>query len=75
VKGELTILHRMEFKAVVQGETFLFSSLNKNSFLISGARSEYILYKTSTWLCADEIAAGLLSKLGEAIEEHLHVLH
>ena len=69
------ILRRMEFTAIIHGETYRFSLLNKNSFLVSGNRSEYILYKTGNWHCADEISPGLVSKLGEAIEEYLHVLH
>ena len=65
----------MEFTAVIQGENFHFSPLNKNSFLICGNHCEYILYKSKKWQCADEISADLLLKLGRAIEEHLRLVN
>jgi len=65
----------MEFTAIVSGEIYRFSSLNKSSFLVSGNHNEYILYKSSKWNCADEISVDLVIKMGEGIEERLHVLH
>ena len=63
----------MEFDAIVSGENYRFSSLNQNSFLISGPRAEYILYKRNRlWYCADEIEKDLLEKLSGVLEEHLH---
>ena len=70
-----SILRGMEFTAIVFGETYHFSSLNRSSFLVSGNRGEYILYKTSKWNCADEISTSLVVKLGEVIEQKFHVLH
>ena len=65
----------MEFTAIVYGETYRFSSLNENSFLVSGIHSEYILYKTNKWYCADQIPVDLVIKLGKAIEEQIHTRH
>ena len=65
----------MEFVATVQGEIYKFSSLNKDSYLITGANREYILYKTKAWRCADEITARLLQSFGEILEEHLQMAH
>jgi hypothetical protein len=63
----------MEFDAEVTGEYYRFTSINSNSFLVSGRKGEYILYKNKIWRCADELPMHTLEKLGEIIDEHIHV--
>ena len=63
----------MEFVATIEGHKYLFTSLNKNSFLISGNNTEYILYKSRQWKCADEITFQLLEAFGEVIDERMAV--
>jgi hypothetical protein len=65
----------MEFTAIVSGDIYRFTSLNKSSFLVTGNHNEYILYKSNKWNCADDITVELVIKMGETIDEHLHVLH
>jgi hypothetical protein len=60
----------MEFEAFVGSERYVFSSINKSSYLVSGRGVEYILYRRSAWLCADEIDIRLLQALGTAIDRH-----
>lgn len=64
----------MKFEATIQEETYIFSSIRNNLFLVSGSSGEYILYRTSKWNCADDIPGKLVLKLGEAIDEYL-LLH
>ena len=62
----------MEFEAIVSGEKYRFSSLNPKSFLITGPRAEYILYKqTTNWRCADEIERVLLDRLAAVLDERV----
>ena len=61
----------MEFVATVLGEKYHFSHLNQNAFLVSGKNSEYIIYKTAGWHCADEISINLLRAFGRAVEEKM----
>ncbi len=63
----------MEFEAAVHGENYRFSMLNNTSVLVSCRQGEYILYKTKTWRCADDLPRTLVEELGEVIEGHLHV--
>ena len=63
----------MEFEAAVHGESYRFSMLNNTSVLVSCRQGEYILYKTKTWRCADDLPRTLVEELGEVIEGHLHV--
>lgn len=65
----------MDFVATVKGESYQFSNLGRNMFLISGRGVEYIVYKTGRWQCADEISSDLLRELGTVIEEHLQIAH
>jgi hypothetical protein len=60
----------MEFKANLENETYSFTSINSTSFLVSSQNNSYILYKTSQWMCADQISPKLLKQLGEIIELH-----
>lgn len=60
----LCIFAAMEFEATVAGETYCFSPLNSYSFLISGPKGEYILYRHSTeWRCAEDIDESILEEL------------
>lgn len=61
----------MEFDAEVKGERFHFTPINNNSVLVSGSGAEYILYKTISWRCADELPRQTVKELGEVIDEHL----
>ena len=65
----------MQFNAVVSGENYQFHFINSSTVLISGPKTEYILYKTRGWNCADDIPRDLLHGLSEAIEQHQAVLH
>jgi hypothetical protein len=65
----------MEFEAAVRGEKYRFSFLNTTSVLVSGRLGEYILYKTKSWLCADDLPLEIVEELGEVIDGHLHVSH
>jgi hypothetical protein len=66
----------MEFEAFVSGEPYRFSSLNQQTVLISGPRSEYILYKRAgQWLCADEIRKDLLKELSDVLNEHRQLVN
>ena len=62
----------MEFEVPVHGEVYRFSLLNNTSVLVSCRYGEYILYKTKTWRCADDLPKTLVEELGEVIDEHLH---
>ena len=63
----------MEFDAELRGQGYHFSFLNNHSVLVSGRQGEYILYKTTTWRCADDLPKDILEELGEIIDEHLSV--
>ncbi len=66
----------MEFEAIALGENYKISSLNNKTFLISGSNAEYIVYNQgNNWKCADEVDTGLLVRLGNIIESHLHPSH
>jgi|GEM_PF-1481891 len=59
----------MEFKATVENQLYIFTSISTSSYLVTGQDNSYILYKSSQWQCADLIPGKLLKKLGEVIEE------
>jgi hypothetical protein len=61
----------MEFDAEVRGQDYHFSFLNNYSVLVSARHGEYILYKNSTWRCADDLPRDVVEELGEIIDEHL----
>jgi hypothetical protein len=63
----------MEFEAAVRGEEYRFSFLNNTSVLVSGRQGEYILYKSKTWRCADDLPTEIVEELGEIIEERIQV--
>ena len=63
----------MEFVANIQGQKYHITHLGRDSFLVSGNGMEYIIYKTTEWKCADDIAGNMLDNLGDAIEKHLQV--
>ena len=65
----------MEFEAAVRGEEYHFSFLNNTSVLVSGRKGEYILYKTKSWHCADDLPSEMVEELGEVIDEHLPASH
>lgn len=65
----------MEFTAEVRGRDYRFSLLNNSSVLVSGHRGEYILYKSKTWRCADDLPREVVEELGEVIDKHLNVSH
>jgi hypothetical protein len=60
----------MEFVTAVRGEDYHFSFLNNQSVLVSSRKGEYILYKTKTWRCADDVPQEMIEELGEIIDEH-----
>ena len=64
----------MEFEAIIHNTNYTFNFINDTSVLISGNKTEYILYKKKQWHCADIINEKLLKSLGNAIEEHLKML-
>lgn len=63
----------MEFDAEVRGEHYHFSPINNSSVLVSGRNAEYILYKNSSWKCADELPRHTVEELGEIIDERMQV--
>lgn len=63
----------MEFSATVRGENYRFSLLNHTSVLVSSPKGDYILYKSKTWRCADDLSSEIVDELGEVIDEHLNV--
>jgi len=65
----------MEFETTLLGENYRFSLLDNSSVLVSCTNGEYILYKTKTWRCADDLPFKTVEKLGKAIEEHLQYAH
>lgn len=65
----------MEFDAEIHGENYHFAPINSNSVLVSGRNAEYILYKSRTWRCADELPRDTIEELGEIIDEHMHTPH
>jgi hypothetical protein len=60
----------MQFNAYVSGENYQFYFINSTTVLVSGTKAEYILYKTRSWKCADEIPMDLLYDFSETIEHH-----
>ena len=65
----------MEFDASLNGKPYRFCMLNHNAVLVSGAKGEYILYRSGGWRCADELKPELVEALGEIIDEQLGVLN
>ena len=61
------------FRSVVEKELYRFSFLNNATVLVSTRKAEYILYKSKTWKCADELSSDLIEELGDIIDEHLRV--
>jgi hypothetical protein len=58
----------MQFTETVSGETYTFYFINATTVLVTGAKNEYILYKSKKWMCADDIASELLKGLSDAID-------
>lgn len=65
----------MEFDAEIHGENYHFTSINSSSVLVSGRNAEYILYKSRTWRCADELPKQTVEELGEVIDEYFQSPH
>jgi hypothetical protein len=63
----------MEFEAAVRGEDYRFSFLNNTSVLVSGRQGEYILYKSKTWRCADDLPTEIVEEFGDIIDQRLPV--
>ena len=61
----------MEFTATINFETYTFSSIHYQSYLVCGPAGEFIIYKTLYWKCADDIAISLLRQFGEAIDQQM----
>jgi len=64
----------MDFSETIHGEQYSFSCIAQNLFLVTAAKAEYILYKTNSWKCADEVSKPLVEKLGAIIEQHQRVM-
>ena len=58
----------MKFCATVMGNSYTFEFINNSSVLVSGNNTEYILFKSRNWQCADQVEKKLLKNLGEAID-------
>ena len=66
----------MEFDAIILGESYRFSSVSQNTFLVSGPRAEYIVYnRNNHWHCADEIQKRLLDEVKIVLNEHTQLAH
>ena len=63
----------MEFTVEVNSKNYKVSALQKNYFLVSGTNEEYIFYKGSTWVCADDISQEFVKEMGRRINEKLLV--
>jgi hypothetical protein len=64
----------MDFTETIQGEQYSFSCIAQNLFLVTAATSQFILYKTNAWKCADEVSKPLLERLGTIIDRHQKVM-
>jgi hypothetical protein len=64
----------MDFNETIQGEQYSFSCIAQNLFLVSATTTQYLLYKTNSWKCADEVSKQLLEKLGTVIDERQRVM-
>jgi hypothetical protein len=65
----------MQFTETVSGETYTFYFINSTTVLVTGVKNEYILYKSTKWMCADEIAKELLKSLSDVIDHREAVAH
>lgn len=61
----------MEFYELIHGENFQFSKIGHEQFLISSKNKDYILYKKTDWVCAEDVPEELLENLGAAIEKRI----